>query len=380
MEENKVVNSRARILPTLLAVAILGVSTTAAQWFTGVGDLPGRQFSSTAYGLSADGRVAVGFSQSANSVSEAFYWTANTGIVGMGVPPVDPNYAYSYAIGASRDGTVIAGGAAFPDASGHHGQAFRWTAATGMVPLGGLPGNSLASEADGMSADGRVIVGISASYAGDQAFRWTQATGMVGLGDLPGGTFKSFARGASADGGVVVGNGYTERGSEAFRWTAETGMVPLGDGPNGTYATEANAVSADGTVIIGKSTAGAFRWTASRFEIIGIPNFITIVNAMTADGSIVAGWTNRWGLTARAALWDEQHGWRAVENILVQDYHLDLTGWSLQEATGISADGLTIFGNGKDPLGRYQGWIAHVPEPSTIILLALALCYRSPRR
>jgi probable HAF family extracellular repeat protein len=55
----------------------------------------------------------------------------------------------------------------------------------------------------------------------------------TGLGDLPGGSFISLANGVSADGSVVVGRGASASGNEASRWTSGTGMVGLGDLPGG---------------------------------------------------------------------------------------------------------------------------------------------------
>ena len=64
-------------------------------------------------------------------------------------------------------------------------QAFRWTAEGGMVGLGFLlPGGF--SSAEGVSANGRIVVGASDSISGRQAFLWTEEGGMIGLGDLPG--------------------------------------------------------------------------------------------------------------------------------------------------------------------------------------------------
>ena len=42
------------------------------------------------------------------------------------------------------------------------------------------------SVAEGVSADGSVVVGQAISASGPEAFRWTELGGIVGLGDLPG--------------------------------------------------------------------------------------------------------------------------------------------------------------------------------------------------
>ncbi len=43
----------------------------------------------------------------------------------------------------------------------------------------------------------------------------------------------------------------------------------------------------------------------------------------------------------------------------------------LKRATGVSADGLTIVGQGRNPLGQIEGWIAHIPEASSLSLLGV---------
>ena len=40
-------------------------------------------------------------------------------------------------------------------------------------------------------------------------------------------------------------------------------------------------------------------------------------------------------------------------------------------ARGISDDGLTIVGFGNNPSSQTEGWIAVIPEPATLTLLAL---------
>jgi probable HAF family extracellular repeat protein len=105
--------------------------------------------------------------------------------------------ASSYAHGVSADGSVVVGQS---NASGV--EAFRWTSDGGVVGLGDLPGEIFDSVALGVSADGSVVVGSSNGASGNEAFRWTSEGGMVGLGDLAGGTFNSRASAVSADGSV----------------------------------------------------------------------------------------------------------------------------------------------------------------------------------
>ncbi|MCP4247568.1 MAG: HAF repeat/PEP-CTERM domain-containing protein, partial [bacterium] len=109
--------------------------------------------------------------------------------------------------------------------------------------LGDLPGGSVFSLAQGVSADGSVVAGISESSTstpGWEAFRWSVCDGMGGLGYLPGSIFNSSANGISADGSTIVGVSDSASGPEAFRWTAAGGMVGLGDLPGGTFFSIAN--------------------------------------------------------------------------------------------------------------------------------------------
>ena len=48
------------------------------------------------------------------------------------------------------------------------------------------------------------------------------------------------------------------------------------------------------------------------------------------------------------------------------------TGWILENAKAVSDDGLTIVGYGPNPTtGDLEAWIATIPEPATLALLAL---------
>jgi len=170
-----------------------------------------------------------------------------------------------------------------------------------------------------------VVVGFSndASGHGFKAFRWTAASGMVGLGFLPGG-HESTASGVNADGTVVVGQAGEASGQhQAYRWTAASGMVGLGFLPGGHEST-ASGVNADGKVVVGQANDAsdqhqAFRWTrATRMQSV-----LTLLQAAKV---------------------------------------VFMAGWRLTSANGVSADGTVIVGDGVDPLGNTQAWIARLPE------------------
>jgi probable HAF family extracellular repeat protein len=222
-----------------------------------------------------------------------------------------------------------------------------------MVGLGDLPGGTFQSAANGVSADGNVVVGEGRSASGPEAFRWTSASGMTGLGDLPGGFFNSLAMGISADGKVIVGQGRSALGREACRWT-EAGMTGLGDFPGVDFVSQANAVSADGTVIVGDGYsdlgAEAFRWTSEGMMALGEFEggiYVSQALAVSADGNTVVG-TSRSAANYEAFLWTSARGFRRLEEELMAlgvDPAAD--GWTiLNQATGITGDGRYVVGHG----------------------------------
>src|ERR1017187_8396064 len=298
-------------------------------------------------GVSGDGSVVVGTGgiqpYEGGNLYQAFRWTAGSGMVGLG------GDNFSFASGVSGDGSVVVGTSGY-STSGYVGpigsQAFRWTAGSGMVVLGYLPGGTY-SAPNGISADGSVIVGSSSSAFGSQAFRWTAGSGMVGWAYVPGGTYSS-ANGISADGSVIVGSSYSPSGNQAFRWTAGSGMVGLGYLPGSTNSS-ANGVSADGSVVVGtsSSTSGeqAFRWTAGS-GMVGLGYLPGTTNsgaaAVSGDGSVVVG-TSYTASGNQAFRWTAGSGMQSLRDVLVTN-GLNLDPADVQIASGISADGNTIVG------------------------------------
>jgi len=351
--------------------------------FTGVGDLSGGTVLSAAQGVSGDGSVVCGYSNSATG-DAAFRWTAAGGLQPLG--DLTGGGTLSYADAVSADGSVIVG----HSLSGSGDEAFRWTAGLGMQGLGDLPGNGFFSIANGVNADGSVVVGHSESALSGtlsaEGFRWSAATGIQPLGDLPGSNFFSVATAVSADGMRIAGYGdSTAAGpssSEATRWSWPSAPQALGDLPGGGFGGNAFGISADGTVIVGLSAASggvfAFRWSdpaagGSGMQSIGdIPggSAYSRANGISADGNVIVG-QSLGPSGMEAFVWTAATGCVSLKGLLTS-LGLDLTGWTLEVAQAVSADGRTIVGYGPNPSGNYEGWVAHLGDAWTDLGQGLA--------
>lgn len=340
--------------------------------FQSLGDLPGGPFDSRAAAVSADHLVVAGKSRyGGSSESEAFRWTAVTGMVGLGFLA---GGTFSEALAMSNDGSIVVG----QSFSSLGLDGFRWNSTDGMVGIGDLPGGSFLGTAIASSSDASVIAGRSSSTnsgtSNFEAYRWTQATGMVGLGDISGGPFDSVARGISADGSVIVGYGTASSGfRQAFRWTETDGMVGLGALSGGISRSEAHAVSADGTTVVGGSNSSnnlgsqpdeAFLWTQAT-GMVGLGdlpggNFWSKALGVSENGSVIVGVGNILS-DIEAFIWDPSNGIRNLRGVLINDFGLDLTGWTLETATAISPDGLAIVGIGTNPDGNTEAWLVTLP-------------------
>jgi probable HAF family extracellular repeat protein len=294
-----------------------------------LGALPGDN-ESVAEGVSADGSVVVGYSNGPQSAFRPFRWTSATGALVL-----DPGAEIGFAWDLSADGRYAIGGLGSGTALGGGQEAFRWTTDGQYQFLGFLPVAEPTSSGMATSADGSVVVGMAITSQDDRvAVRWTESTGMVSLVSGQN-VVASLAAGVSADGNVVVGEMASAESPEAFRWTEATGMVSLGDLPGGDVFSSATAASGDGSIIVGYTALA------------------------TGPG--------------QAFIWDQAHGMRSLKNVLQTEHGLDLAGWELLIAADISADGLTIVGTGQNPAGQIEAWVVTIPEPQTVVLIGTAL-------
>jgi hypothetical protein len=163
--------------------------------------------SSVAYDVSEDGSIIVGWSNMPECCTEAaFRWTEETGMVALPLPVEFQSYPFNHAYRISGDGRAI-----FGNVSGLNGPVWRWTAEEGSRYLG------FESWIEDVNHDGSVIVGWS------PPFLWDECAGLRTLRewllerfDLDMGLTAPFridsVNGVSADGRTLVGTGFNENG------------------------------------------------------------------------------------------------------------------------------------------------------------------------
>lgn len=181
-------------------------------------------------------------------------------------------------LGAERSGLSVAldinnaGHVVGWRATGVAERGFIWTAATGMVELGGLDGHARLSHAIAINDAGQVVGDSFTDSGRIHAFLWTASTGMRDLGTLGG----EFSAAYDINGfGHVVGTSTTASGeTHAFLWTAERGMVDLGTLAG--FASRAYAINDIGEVVgdhhgsaHSADEVGAFLWQGGTMHDLG---------------------------------------------------------------------------------------------------------------
>jgi uncharacterized membrane protein len=360
----------------LIPLLILALSTFAkAATFHGLGLGPEpNSYASEAEAVSADGSAVAGLYSVSQGGSHSFRWTACTGMVRLygqfGVAQ-DGTNAYD----VSGNGAVVVGG---------NGPAtFRWTEAGGISFLG-----VNLSAATVVSDDGTVILGygrLNGPFS--RQVGWMK----VGNGPLTEFDFPDIINinAISRDNSTVIGGN-----GEADKWDVPSGTyVALDDLDSSFPDSNAGDISADGNVIVGtsrKQVGNSYErhlvtWTGANNTINdrGVLDSTDggggFADATNQDGTVIVGSAvDRTGTPVEYAfIWDATHGIRNLQNLLTaappDGYGLDLTGWELFDATGISDDGKVIVGNGNytdpnDPTqtSHEEGWIVTLYDTPTL--------------
>lgn len=359
--------------------AMLAPIASAQPRFFGLGDLPGGSIWSDANGVSADGRFVVGTAVDSLGY-RAFLWSDLTGMA----PLPDGPGGLVPGVGSvvAPDGRTVAGGSSTPV------EPFRWTASGGTQAIGGLGG--IETAVSDMSSDGSVLVGwgriaIPGGPPGTRrAFRWTEATGIHDLGTITPDPWFVSASAVTGDGAVIYG--YHRAAvppppgaySGAFAWTERGGMQAF------EPLTDVYDVSTDGTLFLGRPpTGGISLWSESG----GYTSITTLetANAHASDSGDVVVFTSASHQGGFPYIWQTGPGYPWGSQILTAEFladrfGLETDGWFIDSVRAVSADGTTIIGQGYNPMGLQEAWVAVIPEPGTLSLSALGLLVWIRRR
>jgi probable HAF family extracellular repeat protein len=331
-----------------------------AQIFSGIG-VPDGFINSHATAISGDGATAVGWVDAGfSTASQGFRWSSPAGTQ---ILALQDGMFWSRAYDVSYDGSIIVGSQnSFPDYTAYH--AASWTNGGASHAIPGT--ESLESNAFAISDNGRTIVGTTGMTL-SMAFRYTEDTGLV----TPN-VSVTYGHGVSPDGSIALGS----RPLIAFRWAEGGELDPID-------LRRANAITSGG-LIVGDIYAGSTTEAALWSDATGLQELGRLDGqrdsaavAVSADGSIVVGYSG-----TRAFLWTSDLGMVDL-NAYLTGLGIDLTGWTLNNAADISADGLTIVGTGiheyAPGLTRTEGWVVTIPSPGAAMLLLPLLVQRRRR-
>jgi probable HAF family extracellular repeat protein len=352
----------------------------------GIGDLPGSAFYSEVRDATKVGGVIMAVGNSSEIPDSGVQdtgvlWTSTKGLVALpAVETSDVNFDFASGRAITRDGTVIAGSAHNTTADFGHIAVLVTNNGTTNTVLGDLRGANTGSVANAVSDDGSVAYGFSrsATPGKNEAFRWTAASGIVGLGFLNPDDALSIpaSRGVSSDGSVVVGTSsisgpvtWFALGNRAFRYVEGSGMTALPLLAGGT-GNDALGVTPDGNVTLGSGDSPAFpngeliRWNAiaGTTEALGSPDSTLSPNAVgsvTGDGQVVVLKFVSADFAVSVSYLRNSHGWFLLTDALA-DAGVDLTDWTLDFAWGVSPDGTLVYGSGQHK-GNIEGWVTELP-------------------
>lgn len=341
---------------------------------------------SRAVAISPDGRVVVGDSMNSAGVAEPFLWSAATGMVDLG----NPSGAASYATGVAvrPNGEIVVSGNIGSIGRRWSSTTGRWSALAPVTYCATTVGNALA-----LSPGGEVWIAGTEDVrdARNEHVMWRGYRYQGNTGGWVGpeqgvGSYCEFSGIASNGAAVGWWKASLNAKPRAMYWSGQGPLecIPILDVTMG----QANAISQDGRVVAGFTDMFGpiqpFRWRVGEqaYEILSVErgSQYSSALALSGDGSLVGGFTKADGSAGSAdvaVIWDA-HGEHNLMELLTRN-GADLGGWvTLNKVRSISADGRTVCGEGMyDPDGAgpapavSMGFVAAVPEPSALIMLAV---------
>lgn len=345
--------------------------------FTPLGHLAtGATLGSDANSVSADGSVVIGTSD-----NRCFRWTRESGVTE--ILDATGQFRLLNAYDVSGNGLVALGHSQHIESGVH--RFFRWLPESADFDL---LHSSLAASFDGSVMVGKAGIGVPGFT---DAFRFEYGKPIERLITPP--EYESAqADDVNGDGSVVVGrlerlNTTGQIVEQAAVWTSVTSPPAFLENHEQGYPSAASKISQDGLAVVGWAAfeevprdgqRAAVRWSLADGRMLVLhpdKDFESYSTGVSADGRRVVGsYQHRQGGIKNSFVWDESGELKDLQDWLM-DLGLgsDLAGWSSLRASDISADGLTIVGNGLNPDGELEAFVATVPEPGAFSLVTALL-------
>lgn len=366
-------NARLALITLLAPLTLISTASDAGSddaTFLPLGHVPGSTFSQ-ATSVSNDGQFVGGHSATDTGFAPIIW--DGTSPNELTIPAgFEDGGAYVNAISGDGQSAVAIG----PGPAGFRG--IRWAPSGTPHILETAPGTFSSFNAinyDGTAAGGFTNQDLF-TMASD-AVIWTSEDGEIIIGDLPGGNHEGSMTAVSDDGLRFAGYGSDSTVRRPVTWTADTGYQVLPD-PDGSPATGlAIEISSNGSVVVGALEAGmnttpAFWIDGGNAQTINLWEGYAVGEAadVVDDGSIVVG---QWRETSfsdelgsLAFIWDAENGARPLQDVLADEYGIDVADWTLNTAAAITPDGLTIAGAGVNPEGNLEAYKVHLPGKQSI--------------
>ena len=321
-------------------------------------------------GLSADGTVACG--NSVDGLYEACRWTAADGFTRLGMSAVAAIGRSGGIPGISADGNRVSSSIVSSDLKVTPGlwiKGVGWQETMPPLPPDGGNLDESYGSAWALSGDGSTVVGLywrpTAPGGSAHAFKWTAAGGLVGLGSQGA---SSRANGVNADGSVVVGWSESIPLGAAWQptvWDAN-GLTVLS---NTAMWCEAWAVNDAGTIVVGDAvddvnftlpTIAAAMWKRTptgwdEYSLGALPG--TFGNAVghatgldvNEDGTMVVGINAFDHYNTTGFIWTELEGLVKAKDYFLARGAVLPSNFAIASVTAMSSDGRTFAGFGTDP-------------------------------
>jgi len=152
----------------------------------------------------------------------------------------------------------------------------------------------------------------------------------------------------------------------------------------GARSSNADNISENGRYIIGSCSMTSYNvpqacyWDEhGNVHSLGTLTYDSVEAIVTqafsvSNNNLIVGMASNYLAGYQAAfIWDQEHGMRYVKDVLEADYGYDFSGCVLSCAYNVTPDGTMIDGYGYDAQGDYFDWAVTIPEPTSVLLLAV---------